>query len=61
MNVIIAVVCVFGAAGIIIPTSTLDLSGWLKAAILCPVVLLAVYSMARIQPKETGTKKEHSV
>ncbi len=56
MNVIIAIICVFGTAGGIILVSTLDLGGWLKAAIVAPAVLLAVYSMARIQPKETEMK-----
>ena len=56
MNVIIAIICVFGAAGGIILVSTLDLGGWLKAAIVVPAVLLAVNSMARIQSKETQTK-----
>jgi hypothetical protein len=56
MNVIIAIICVLGAAGGIVLVSALDLGGWLKAAIVVPVVLLAVYSMARIQPKEAETK-----
>ena len=56
MNVIIAIICVLGAAGGIILVSALDLGGWLKAAIVVPAVLLAVYSMARIQSKETQTK-----
>ena len=29
----------------------MDLSGWLKAAIIIPMVFLVVYSLARIQPK----------
>ena len=56
MNVIIAVVCVLGAGGGIMLVSTLGLSTWLKAAIVAPMVLLAVYSMARIQPKEPEAK-----
>lgn len=57
MNVIIAIVCVLGTAGGIVFVSTLGLSGWLKAAIVAPVVLLAVYGMARIQPKESESGK----
>jgi len=37
--------------------SQLNLGGWLKAAIIIPLVLLVVYSMARIMPKETTSKK----
>jgi hypothetical protein len=36
----------------------LDLSGWLKAAIMIPLVFLVVYSLARIQPKETTSGKD---
>jgi amino acid transporter len=36
----------------------LDLSGWLKAAIVVPLVFLVVYSMARIMPKETTSKTD---
>jgi amino acid transporter len=36
----------------------LNLGGWLKAAIIVPLVLLVVYSMARIMPKETTSKKD---
>ena len=35
----------------------MDLGGWLKAAIIIPLVLLVVYSMARIVPKETNSGK----
>ncbi len=52
MNVIIAIICVLGSAATIILTSMLELGTWLKAAIVVPAVLIAVYSMARIQPKE---------
>jgi hypothetical protein len=36
----------------------LNLGGWLKAGIIIPLVLLVVYSMARIMPKETTSKKD---
>jgi len=37
---------------------SLDLSGWLKAAIIIPLVFLVVYSLARIQPKKPGAEKD---
>jgi hypothetical protein len=36
---------------------TLDLGGWLKAAIISPLVFLVVYSLARIMPKEQKSGK----
>jgi hypothetical protein len=57
MQVIIALIGVLGAAGIIIFLSTIDMGGGIKAAIIIAVVLIAVYSMARIQPKETKPGK----
>lgn len=59
MQVILAIIGVFGAAGIIIFLSTLDMGGGIKAAIIIPVVLIAVYGMARIQPKETKSEKDN--
>ena len=38
--------------------STLTLSGWLKAAIIIPLVFLVVYSLARIQPKKLEVEKD---
>ena len=58
MQVILAIIGVFGAAGIIMFLSTLDMGGGIKAAIIIPVVLIAVYGMARIQPKETRSEKD---
>ena len=57
MDIIIAIICVFGAAATIILVSTLGLVSWLKAAIIVPVVFLAIYSMARIPPKEPEAEK----
>jgi hypothetical protein len=57
MNIFFAIVCEFGSVAIIILLSTLDLSSWLKAIVIVPVVLLAVYSMARIPPQEPKTEK----
>ena len=59
MNIIIAIICVFGAVATIMLVSTLGLGSWLKAAIIVPVVFLAVYSMARIQPKEPEAEKDN--
>lgn len=36
----------------------LNLGGWLNAAIFIPLVLLVVYSLARIQPKKTRGEKD---
>ena len=53
MSVIFAIICVLGSAATIMLVSTLSMSGWFKAALIVLVVFVAVYSMARIQPKET--------
>ena len=57
MNIIIAIICVFGSVATIMFLSTLSMGSWFKAAIIVPVVLLAVYSMARIPPKEPEAEK----
>jgi hypothetical protein len=33
------------------------MSGWLKAAIIIPLVFLVVYSLARIMPKKLEAEK----
>ena len=58
MDIIIAIICVSGAAATIVFVSFLSWGGWLKAAILVPMVFLAVYSMARIPPKEPKSEKD---
>ena len=58
MQLILAIISVLGAAGIIMLTSTLDIGGGVKAVIVTLVVLIAVYSMARIQPKATNLGKD---
>ena len=58
MQVIIAGIAVFSAVGIIIFLSSLDMNGGVKAAIIVLVVFIAVYSLARIQPKETTSEKD---
>ncbi len=57
MNIIFAVISVIGTSAAIMLVSTLGLGGWLNAIIIVPLVLFAVYSMARIQPKETLSEK----
>lgn len=58
MQIIIAVIAVFGAAGIIILSSTLDMGGVVKAVVVSLAVLFAVYSMARIHTKDSKSEKE---
>jgi len=53
MQIIIAILCVFGAVAVIIFLSTLAMNGVVKVAIVALVVLIAVYSMARIKLKES--------
>lgn len=57
MSIIFAIICVIGAVVTIIFVSTLGLDSWLKAAIIVPMVFLAVYSMARIPPKGPEDEK----
>ena len=57
MNIVIAVICVFGTAAAIIFISSLELGAWLKAGIVTPLVLLAVYSMARIPSSNNSETK----
>ncbi len=57
MQVIIAGIGVFGAVAVIIFLSTVAMNGGVKVAIVALVVFIAVYSMARIQPKETKSEK----
>ncbi|MCX5823750.1 MAG: hypothetical protein NTY86_09660 [Deltaproteobacteria bacterium] len=58
MQFIFAGICLFGTIAGMIFIKSLDLSGWLTAAILIPLVLLVVYSMARIQPKKPEAEKD---
>ncbi|MDP1992022.1 MAG: hypothetical protein Q8K00_13485 [Syntrophales bacterium] len=57
MNIFFAVISIVGTAVAIMLVSTLGLGGWLNAVIITPLVLFAVYSMARIQPRETLSEK----
>jgi hypothetical protein len=58
MQVIIADIAVFCAVGLIIFLSYVNMSGAVKIPLVALLVLVAVYSMARIQPKETASKKD---
>jgi hypothetical protein len=58
MQVIIAGIGVFGAVAVIIFLSTVAVNGGVKVAIVALVVLIAVYSMARIQPKDSKAGKD---
>jgi membrane protein implicated in regulation of membrane protease activity len=53
MQIIIAILCVFGAVAVIVFLSTLAMNGVVKVAIVALVVLIAVYRMARIKLKES--------
>ena len=53
MQIIIAIICVFGTVAGIIFLSALAMNGVVKVVIITLAVLIAVYSMARIQSKES--------
>jgi hypothetical protein len=50
-------VCFFGTIAASVFVKTLDLHGGLTAAIIIPLVLLTVYSLANVQP---GSSKAES-
>ena len=58
MQYIFAGICLFGTLAGMIFIKSLDLGGWLTAAILIPLVLLVVYSLARIHPKKPEAGKD---
>ena len=58
MQVVIAGIGVFCAVGIIILLSIEDMSGNVKLPIVALLVLIAAYSLTRIQPKETKSGKD---
>jgi hypothetical protein len=58
MDKIIAIIGVFCAIGIVILLSIEDMSGNIKLPIVVPLVLIAGYSLTRIQPKETKSGKD---
>lgn len=59
MSIVIAVVSVIGSSLVIWLTGhNPDLNGWVKGIIAAVAVLAAVYSMARVMPRETSSQKE---
>lgn len=58
MQVIIGIIAVFGAVGIIMLLSAMDVGAGVKAAIIVLVVFIAVYCLARIQRKETKSERD---
>jgi amino acid transporter len=58
MQLIFAGICILVFFVTTVNLAPLDLGGWLKAAIIIPLVLLVVYSLARIQPKKPEAEKD---
>jgi hypothetical protein len=58
MQIMISIICVFGTVGGIILLSLADTTGAVKIPIVILLVMIAVYSLARIQPKERTSEKE---
>jgi heme A synthase len=58
MQFIFVGICILVFFLTVVNVSPLNLGGWLNAAILTPLVLLVVYSMARIKPKKPEAKKD---
>jgi len=58
MQFIFAGICILVYFVTTVNLGPMDLGGWLKAAIIVPLLLLVVYSLARIQPKETTSQKD---
>jgi hypothetical protein len=61
MQIIIAIICVFGTVAGIVFLSSVAMNGVVKGAIVSLAVLIAVYSMARIQSKESKAGKDAGV
>jgi hypothetical protein len=53
MQVIIGIIGVLGAVATIILLSDMGMIGGVKAAIIAVAILIAVYCLARIQPKDS--------
>lgn len=61
MNILIAVVSLFGAAAVIMAVGLTGIvTGWLKALVVALAVLINVYCMARIPVKETKAEKKET-
>jgi len=57
MQIVIGILGVLGCAVIIIFTSSVNMNGWVRGAIIGLLVLLAVYGRARRQPEEAKPEK----
>jgi len=51
-------VCYFGTIATAVFAKFLNLHGALTAAIIIPMVLLTIYSLAIVQPKSSGAESE---
>lgn len=58
MQYIFAGICFVGCVAGMITLKVLDVNGWLTAAIIIPLILLVVYSMAKIQPKKPEMEQD---
>jgi hypothetical protein len=58
MQVIFVGICFIGAVAAMIFVKSLDLNAGLKVAIIIPLVILVVYSLARIKPKKPAAEKD---
>ena len=58
MQLIFAGICFFGTVAGMIFIKSLDLGAGLTIAIIVPLVILIVYSMARIPPKKSEAEKD---
>jgi hypothetical protein len=52
MQWIFVVICFFGTIAASVLVKSQDLNGGLTAAIIIPLVFLAIYSLARIKPNK---------
>jgi hypothetical protein len=57
MQIIFSGICIIVFFVTTVNLGPMDLNGWLKAAIVIPLVFLVVYSLARIQPREKKLAK----
>ena len=57
MNFIFVGICMLIFFVTAMNVGPLNLDGWLKGAIMIPLLILVVYSLARIMPKELKSGK----
>jgi len=58
MQWIFVVICFFGVVAGMMFVKSQDLGAGLTIAIIVPLVLLVIYSMARIRPKKPESEKD---